>query len=235
MTDLTPSPAAIVYATADLFISPPHGLSGAEAVPCTQLKVSSWELSVQLVCGTLADMMYRGWITLQIVETTKLFVIHTKNVVLHVTPGAAARMPQAGVGGWLTQSILAHDGDNVHNIVRAAYGQDYPNPFSVPVYIAMEELVALGCYADTVQEVGGLGGMLRKAVHASTTKHVPVPIPERFAEMRVSAPSVQQMLQSVSSQDPALWEMLHKQVKHAISTRTEPTDNDTSSGSSFDS
>jgi len=227
MSDMMPSPAAIVYATADLFIEPPHGMSGSQAVPCTELKVNHSELSVQLVCVALVDMMQQGLITLQIVEATKLFVIHTKNVVLHLTPGAGTRMPQGGVAGWLTRSILAHDGDNIHNIIRAAYGADYADPFAVPVYIAGQELTDLGYYADTVQEIGCLGGKFLKAVHASTTKHVPVPIPERFAALRASAPPIQQLLQSAGAHDPALWEMLHKQVKHAISSRTEPADNDT--------
>ena len=232
MTNISPSPTAIVYATADLFAPPPHGVNGSENVPCTALKVAPWDLCEQLICVALADMMYQGLITLQIVEATKLLVIHTKNVVLHITPEGGGRLPQTGVGGWLARSILAHNGDNIHNIIRAAYGQDYPSPSSVPIYVAAQELVSLGYYQDTEQEISGVGGMLRKAVHASTTKHINVPICERFAALRPIAPSVQQMLQAVSSHDTVLWEMLHKQISHAMTSRVE-RERDTNNSGDF--
>jgi hypothetical protein len=225
MTDMNPRAAAIVYATADLFVPPPHGLSGATVVPCTETKVHPQELAIQLICVALAEMISQGTVTLQVVEETKMFVIHTKNVVLHIMPGAETRLPQTGFSGWLTPSILANNGGHVHRIVWAAYGRDYPAPSTIPPYFASQELISLGFYTDTVQEIGGVGGMLRKAVHASTTQHVPVPICEQFAALRASAaPAVQQMLQSVSAHDPVLWEMLHKQVGHAIQSRVEQTD-----------
>ena len=205
-----------------MFATPAHMIGTFVPVPCTQVKVDAWDLGMHLLAAGFADMAQQGLITLQLVEATTLFVLHTTHVSARIAPGAGPRLPQNGLAGWLAKGIAAHDGATVHQIIRAAYGADYLDPIRVLTGLAAQELISLGYYEDTVHEIGGIIGGIRKMVHAAPAiEHIPVPRCERFATLREPAAQVQQMLNAARSRDPHLWELLYKEMRHAVSSRVE--------------
>lgn len=217
------SSPAVFYAAADQFLP---ASAHAVSLPCSNAQVDGTALGVQMLAVSLADWLAQGLITLQFVEAKKMFVFHTTDTLIHLTAGAAERLPQTGMAGWLARSVAAHPGGKAYDIVRAAFGVDYPSPVGVLIGMASEELVAAGFYDEETREAKGLGGILRKAVHAAPKMEtVAVPNCERLAELRAQAPRLKQMLAEARQRDTHAWETLEKNLKTALDSRVEQQDN----------
>lgn len=214
------SPGALVYGAADLFVQSHWGTLAS--VPCSEVLVNLWHRGAKMLEATLAVMASQELIAFTCVDAKKLLVLHTTEVHVHLTGCSASNLPQSGLSGWLARSITTHDGGKVYDIVRAAYGRNSLSPVGLLEEMAVQELVSQGFYQQIEQEVGGITGMMRKAVHAAPKQAaVTVPNCACFAALREDAVYLREMLAAVRSSEPHLWEALEKNLNSAIESRVE--------------
>ena len=220
----TLSAAAVLYAAADL-LAPPSTAWGSYSVPCSDPgahKVERNQVAVLLLAVSFLEMRAQGLLTMDVEEVKKLLVIHTIDVHVHLTPGTQDKLPQEGFNGWLARGFARHDGGKVVDIVSSAYGGLYTDASGVPLSRSFQELLTQGYYEDVTHEAGGVGGFLRKAVHATPKiEHEYTPRCERFQAARREAPRVQALLDTACNGEAHLWEILEKNLKYAIASCTQ--------------
>ncbi|HVE75891.1 MAG TPA: hypothetical protein VND22_03880 [Actinomycetota bacterium] len=145
--------STMLYLFADRFIPPDKALTVGIEVPCKNIKVQRKPLTAEMFAVAFHSLREAGVITMELTTKKVLFVKTTRVGVTLVKQES-----RPGLEG----AIVANAGgeDHVKGIIRAWYGQDVDDPWSMVIKEGVDEAIGAGLMGHVDAERGAVGSLL---------------------------------------------------------------------------
>jgi hypothetical protein len=213
-------PSGIIFLFGDRFVERDTMFTAGEKLPCSEIKVKKKPLTEAMLAGAFAWLAQSGRISFSIGQKGTLVF---KRAAAFVT---VMRRDPVDPGGLESSILHALSGnlqsDSVEDVVYRVIPNTNVDPWGDVVDIARNHLFRMGFYQEG--ERSGVAKLLagRKLV----------PLCDRIATLQPGIGPAQALLQSFQAGNPALYRLLHDDVRKGIDSRYEAPDTDSISSSS---
>jgi hypothetical protein len=212
-------PSGVIYLFGDHFVERDTIFTAGEKLPCSEIKVKKKQLTEVMLAGTFAWLAQNGRIS---------FTTGQKGTLVFKRPAAfitVVRRDPLDPGGLEASILHALSGnlqsDSVEDVVYRVIPNTNVDPWGDVVDIARNHLFRMGFYQEV--ERTGVAKLLagRKLV----------PLCDRIATLQPGIGAAQALLHSYQAGNPALYRLLHDDIRKGIDSRYEAPDTDSISSS----
>jgi hypothetical protein len=216
----TSGPSGLIYLFGDHFVERDTVFTAGEKLPCSEIKVKKKDLTEVMLAGAFAWLAQNGRISLSIGQKGTLVF---KRPAAFVT---VQRRDPTDPGGLESSILHAVSGnlqaDSVEDVVYRVIPNTNVDPWGDVVDIARNHLFKMGFYQE-----GERSGLVKVLAGRKL-----VPLCDRIATLQPGIGAAQALLQSIQAGNPALYRLLHDDIRKGIDSRYEAPDTDSISSSS---
>ena len=213
-------PSGLIYLFGDHFVERDTAFTAGEKLPCSEIKVKKKNLTEVMLAGAFAWLAQSGRISF---STGQKGTLIFKRTAAFVT---VLRRDADDPGGLESSILHAISGnlqtDSVEDVVYRVIPNTSVDPWGDVVDIARNHLFKMGFFQE-----GERSGVVKFLAGRKL-----VPLCDRIATLQPGIGAAQALLQSIQLGNPALYRLLHDDIRKGIDSRYEAPDTDSISSSS---
>ncbi len=210
-------PSSLIYLFGDRFVERDTAFTAGEKLPCSEIKVKKKDLTEVMLAGAFAWLAQNGRISF---TTGQKGTLIFKRSAAFITVTRRDASDPGGLEAGILRGISGNlQSDSVEDVVYRVIPNTSVDPWGDVVDITRNHLFHMGYYVEG--ERSGVAKFLagRKLV----------PVCERIAALQSGIGPAQTLLQTLQAGNPALYRLLHDDIRKGIDSRYEAPDTDSSS------
>ncbi|MDO9066694.1 MAG: zinc ribbon domain-containing protein [Chloroflexota bacterium] len=213
-------PSSLIYLFGDHFVERDTAFTAGEKLPCSEIKVKKKDLTEAMLAGAFAWLAQNGRISL---STGQKGTLIFKRTAAFVTVMRRDANDPGGLESGILHAISGNlQTDSVEDVVYRVIPNTSVDPWSDVVDIARNHLFRMGFYQE-----GERSGVVKFLAGRKL-----VPLCDRIATLQPGIGAAQALVQSFQVGNPALYRLLHDDIRKGIDSRYEAPDTDSISSSS---